>query len=404
MNTTVTTTGLTFGESIHAELEAIQALPIDKLDTRQGRLVELLVSIVNHETENGQLTEGDMGVTCQDYWNTLEMYAQGVGFKFLGAGHFSAAFAHLMLPKRVIKIGFKKEDSGAAYTAWCRANQGRAGVPTIHAVSRSAGCYTVVLDRLNEYEHGKGQRRYYEIVRDTIYGHDDESAWDAYSQDLVDTSKDIRTFFKGIARFDLHMGNVMVHPDTGLLVITDPVSFSEDLATVEAPLDFDELVKEIAEAHAAEFIRKAKTRHEWKHGGKILGRKQWRRDKKAFANRQKARAIEQALKDKQERDIKVIGRDHPKAIQLEWCFNETAKKLRNDILEQALKVRRSDVRLQHIPNRVAKVDRLLNNELLLENRQTPMQPSWGKLFGNLEAQAVGRVLRMPVILETIDFQ
>lgn len=55
---------------------------------------------------------------------------------------------HELLPGRVIKVGFKKEDSGAAYVAFCRMHQGRVGIPNVYHVARHAGCYTVVLDEL----------------------------------------------------------------------------------------------------------------------------------------------------------------------------------------------------------------------------------------------------------------
>ncbi|SOO46588.1 serine-threonine kinase [Yersinia phage fPS-53] len=256
MNTQPT---LTFSESLQVAYSELKTIPIDLLDTRQERLVYLLVSIVNRLTGNGKSTLSCTEVVDQEYWCNLLQMSEEVGFKYLGAGHFSAAFSHPMLPKRAIKIGFKKEDSGAAYTAWCRANQGRAGVPVIHAVSRSAGCYSVVLDHLHEFTYQKSVTDYYEVIRDVING-DVVETWDNLSIELVKTSQDIRKFFKGIAEFDIHRGNVMIHPDTGHVVITDPVSFSEDLATTEAPLDFDALVKEIVEAHAAELIRKAKPR------------------------------------------------------------------------------------------------------------------------------------------------
>ena len=385
---------LTFSESIQVAYSELKAIPIDLLDTHQERLVDLLVSIVNEVTDNGKATNSDIDVVDQDYWKGLRVIAKNVGFKYLGSGHFSAAFSHKMLPKRVIKIGFKKEDSGAAYTAWCRANQGRAGVPVIHAVSRSAGCYSVVLDRLHEFKYQEPVLTdYYEVIRDSIHG-DAAVTWDNLSIELAKTSQDIRKFFKGIAKFDLHSGNVMIHPDTGHLVITDPVSFSEDVATEEAPLDFNELVKEIAIAHAKSLIEKYRKRHAWNHGGKIVDRKERRQRKVANAKMGKYREANRKIDARLKRDVKVLGRNPDLASwAINYGFPNGARNALGNLLKDELIIRRSDVRLQHVPNIVAKIDCLLNNEFLLENQQTPLQPSWGKLFGVLEAKAVGRILR-----------
>lgn len=392
MNTQPT---LTFSESLQVAYSELKAIPIDLLDIRQERLVDLLVNIVNEVTDNGKATSSDNGVTNQQYWRGFMSIAKEVGFEYLGSGHFSAAFSHEMLSKRVIKIGFKKEDSGAAYTAWCRANQGRAGVPVIHAVSRSAGCYTVVLDKLDEFKYQGASKDYYCAIRDSIHG-DAAETWDNLSIELVKTSQDIRKFFKDIAQFDLHSDNVMIHPDTGHLVITDPVSFSEDVATKEASLDFDELVKEIAVSHAKSLSEKCRKRHAWNHGGKIVDRKERRQRKVVDAKMGKYREAKRKLDAQFKRDVKVLGRNHDLvAWAIDYGFPNGARNALGNLLKDERSIRRSDARLQHVPNRVAKIDRLLNNEFLLENQQTPLQPSWGKLFGVLEAKAVGRILHQP---------
>jgi hypothetical protein len=181
------------------------------------------------------------------------MYSKDVGFKFLGAGHFSAVFEHSLLPNRVIKVGFKKEDSGAAYAAWCRMNQGRAGVPTIHAIARHAGCYTVVLDKLFEFNSEKDSKKdsevthYYELAAASLYGRD-TGFWDDFSKNLKNTISDIRSFFVDIASFDLHEGNVMVNSN-GDLVITDPVSWTREdtISRTKFHIDTDELLAEVKE-------------------------------------------------------------------------------------------------------------------------------------------------------------
>lgn len=114
MTNTEQPTAITMYASRMMTLATIKALPIDRLNERQPMLVDLLVSIVNYETDNGSCTDGNVYVSSQDYWKTLLAAAKDCGFEFLGNGFFSAAFKHEMLPQKVIKIGFKKEDSGAA--------------------------------------------------------------------------------------------------------------------------------------------------------------------------------------------------------------------------------------------------------------------------------------------------
>ncbi len=129
-------------------LDVIRNLPICELDKRQPLLAALIADIVNAETSDGDDTDSDWGLERQDYWQTLKIKAKDAGFNLLGNGHFSAAFKHELLPGKVIKVGFKKEDSGAAYVAFCRMHQGRVGIPNVYHIARHAGCYTVVLDEL----------------------------------------------------------------------------------------------------------------------------------------------------------------------------------------------------------------------------------------------------------------
>lgn len=255
-------TAITMYASRMMTLATIKALPIDRLNERQPMLVDLLVSIVNYETDNGSLTEGCRYVSSQDYWKTLLSAAKDCGFEFLGNGFFSAAFKHEMLPQKVIKIGFKKEDSGAAYAAWCRMNQGRIGVPVIHGIARHAGCYSVVLDELTTLAYGDRSKAMtqYNLALATIGG-TDADFWDDFSMDLKQTVHDIRAFFKDIASFDLHIGNVMVDRN-GNIVITDPVSYTHGLERDEFKVDAEELLCEIEALAMKRVVERCKRRKE----------------------------------------------------------------------------------------------------------------------------------------------
>lgn len=265
----------TIASRIVNRVNQIKALPICQLELRQPMLVDLLVMLVDYETDNGKRTHSYGGVQGQDYWRSLKEYAEGAGFKFLGAGHFSAAFKHEMLPGKVIKIGFKKEDSGAAYAAYCRANAGAVGLPTIHALARHASCYSVVLDELISLERKMPEsvEKDYSIVHDVITyktGYKELMAEHAqtagvltdYQYALAETARNIRTFFDGVASFDLHTGNVMM-TSNGALVITDPVSYSNDEALRDC--DFDSIMEEIAALRLEEWARGRLAKWQKKH-------------------------------------------------------------------------------------------------------------------------------------------
>lgn len=288
--------------------QEIKNLPISRLDERQGLLVSLLVLICDHESDNGNATNPDCGTLSQDYWSTLKTYASSVGFEFLGAGHFSAAFGHAMLPGRIIKVGFKKEDSGAAYAAWCRMNQGRVGVPVLHAVARHASCYTVVMDKLDELPSSRtdwtaDNRTQFSVVRSQIYriehnGEIGHPVSTEYEMDLKQTADDIWHFFEGIASFDIHAGNVMLNKD-GNMVITDPVSWTNEdvISRDKFQCEAEELLAEI-EVHAQlAIIERCKARKaKRKVGGTFM------LAKKAACKRRKANR-KRALRNHKERMV-----------------------------------------------------------------------------------------------------
>ena len=259
-------------EYFQSLLKAIRELPINELDKRQPMLVDLLAQIVNHETQDGAITAaaGNTALEDMSYWQTLREVTADCGFVRLGNGHFSAAYKHELLPGKVIKVGFKKEDSGAAYVAFCRMHQGRAGIPTVHDVQRHAGCYTVVLDELQEYMDTAVEgldEQYYCVQYAIDAGYNISQLMKVYPEctkytALIESALEIRKFFSGIACFDIHSGNVMVDR-TGNLVITDPVSFSHDKE--ELPMDVEALLAEVeraAQLHMIERCRERKARRD----------------------------------------------------------------------------------------------------------------------------------------------
>ena len=152
------------------------------------------------------------------------------GWTFCGSGYYSAAFYRNGL---AIKLGFKPEDSGLMYAAWCRTNQGRAGVPLIHKLMSHGQAYAVLMDRLEAMagELDASDPMYdpqlaaeVSSIKETInLGVD---GWGEHMA-LCRTAIDIREFFADIANFDIHEANVMLDRK-GNVVITDPVSFVGD--------------------------------------------------------------------------------------------------------------------------------------------------------------------------------
>lgn len=244
---------------MQARLDVIRNLPICELDKRQPLLVALIADIVNYETSDGDDTDSDWGLERQDYWQTLKIKAKDAGFNLLGNGHFSAAFKHELLPGKVIKVGFKKEDSGAAYVAFCRMHQGRVGIPNVYHVARHAGCYTVVLDELEPCNRSGNHLhdRYADLAYYFVEGESDPDDYSEGDQPFIETCQMIRKFFYGIASFDMHSGNIMFTKD-GKPVITDPVSFSADKGREPFSLEPEELLAEIEQIANAKMIERCK--------------------------------------------------------------------------------------------------------------------------------------------------
>ena len=206
-------------------------------------------------------------------------------YEHLGHGFFSAVYSEPEDDSVVYKVGFKKDDSGAAYAAFCRNNQGRAGIPVVHNIEMlPTGQYVVMMDRLQPNDELTGFIRgvtckineivcgYFKGVfvqevgeawvrkmamefmnslatawstresdRDGDYQVDEfwvmhnadfgaiEKFLSAetieYMVEYAVTAYRIHMFFRGLASFDMHDGNWMIN-DAGLPIITDPVSFS----------------------------------------------------------------------------------------------------------------------------------------------------------------------------------
>lgn len=212
--------------------------PSDHIDET---LMHALCCITDKVTNNGNDVDSGNFFTEQTYWNELKMWTKEAGFEFLGNGFFSGAYKHPQSDK-AFKLGIKKDDSAAAYTAFCRLHQGKAGIPTVHNVMRSNGCYAVVMDLYNKFviddQFNAGCHEIAQAIIHTKKWADGDynrsehmserfaSLNDKWLTEFEETCINIREFFNGLASFDLHEGNVMIDRKTGMMVITDPVSYT----------------------------------------------------------------------------------------------------------------------------------------------------------------------------------
>ena len=294
-------------------LDVIRNLPICELDKRQPLLVALIADIVNCETSDGDDTDSDWGLERQDYWQTLKIKAKDAGFNLLGNGHFSAAFKHELLPGRVIKVGFKKEDSGAAYVAFCRMHQGRVGIPNVYHVARHAGCYTVVLDELEPCNRSGNHLhdRYADLAYYFVEGEPDPEDYAEADRPFIETCQVIRKFFYGIASFDMHSGNIMFTKDDKP-VITDPVSFSADRDREAFSLEPEVLLAEIEQIAHNKMIERCK-RNKAKRNP--LGT--FQRDRKHInkARRQRAKVRARHVKERERINAEALKFDLAKIEQ-----------------------------------------------------------------------------------------
>lgn len=155
---------------------------------------------------------------------------RNAGFRLLGYGHFSIATSHPDLPGKCIKFSIRKEDSGAAFAAYCRANPKDIHLPRIEHIQNMSNCVAIVMPQYvpfrTDYEAMDGD--YLDVFSVLTWKNED---W--CKRKRVDTESTqyksataIRKFFDGLAQFDLHSSNVM-RDDKGTLIIIDPVSFKQ---------------------------------------------------------------------------------------------------------------------------------------------------------------------------------
>ena len=174
-----------------------------------------------------------------DYARDAVDLCTGTAFDYLGGGYFSIVVSHPELEGYAIKVGLKKEDSGATYAAFCRDRPNKF-YPKILHIESCANAYFVILPKYVSMEDYDGCSDFVNMFLDWV--EDDkftdrsfqhlpskQEAWDrVYGEGCTDAARAIVRFFKDIARLDMNKKNVMFDPIGMHVVFTDPVSFTRN--------------------------------------------------------------------------------------------------------------------------------------------------------------------------------
>ena len=172
-----------------------------------------------------------------DYARDAVDLCTGTAFDYLGGGYFSIVVSHPELEGYAIKVGLKKEDSGATYAAFCRDRPNKF-YPKILHVESCADAYFVVMPKymsMEGYNGGDDFGRMFngwvedDTFTDRGFQHlpSKQEIWDAtYGEGCTAAARAIVRFFKDIASIDMHNENVMFDPIGMHVVFTDPVSFT----------------------------------------------------------------------------------------------------------------------------------------------------------------------------------
>lgn len=202
------------------------------------------IKLVNEHMED--VTVSDARPSGFEWFNALKEKIKESFEKsdLLGSGYFSAAYQHPTDPTKVIKVGFKREDSGAAYAAFCRQHQGEYGVPQIDWMERFEKVYFVIMKKYSDYsvgiKHQKARNLRHGIQKSDV---EIELVYDATRRvfddcdgrrnlkeghEIFSFADKVYSFFNGLASFDLHTENIMYDKELDQLIITDPVSFGNN--------------------------------------------------------------------------------------------------------------------------------------------------------------------------------
>lgn len=253
-------------ENIQNFQNMLEALSIEQTECTEEQFLEKICDLLKEIIESVDDFEvlNKLSIENQHFYYYLIELLQDLNIQCLGSGYFAMAVRLPFLKNKVVKIGFKKEDSGAAYAAYCRRNKDFQNISKIHFIKRYDNFYMVVMDeylKLNDViysdETSTKDKLFIElsykiidfaIMYNSRYTIEEIAVDLAQIQNSFDEmflikeildenedyftllrqqAKDIREFFKDIASFDIHEDNLMIKmvDDKPHVIITDPVSW-----------------------------------------------------------------------------------------------------------------------------------------------------------------------------------
>lgn len=185
------------------------------------------------QSELEDMRSAELGACCVD----LPLIED---WSYLGSGNFSQVWKHKELEGCVIKVGLKKEDSGAAYAAFCRDRPCKFYPEILHIESNKDAYFVVMPEYLSmecyDYDSMSEIRKMFWKEEESYFHHKEYSFLPSraekfdmiYGEGAASAARAIVKFFQDIATIDMHRENVMFDPRNNCIVYTDPVSFTRN--------------------------------------------------------------------------------------------------------------------------------------------------------------------------------
>lgn len=187
------------------------------------------------------IQEGVLEYMCDDMRITLIDVAQRIqalGFYLVGNGHFAVVLAHPDYPDVVFKVCTNMDDKYHAFVQYCE-SACTPHLPVVHAKDVREFAAVYVLDNLIEHDTVNSPASAWQIqsrVSNSLrnWHYQPSVHWNCvprkvkaspmYPRKLMVVARRLAKWVhRNNFQWDLHDGNIMWHPKTGALVITDPV-------------------------------------------------------------------------------------------------------------------------------------------------------------------------------------
>lgn len=162
-----------------------------------------------------------------------------LGWRSIGSGFYSNAFVHRDNQDIVVKVCWTG-DNGRLWVKYAQANQGKAGVPVIHAIIRNGEGYMVIMERMlgntSDEIHETSDFGFVEDSFNSDYSSHLEvlkkmrrDGWrmdehsEGYWKELFAVTRGFQNWLPDSWRIDWHGGNGMISKSNGFVII-DPIT------------------------------------------------------------------------------------------------------------------------------------------------------------------------------------